>query len=181
MNPTSNIALHLAVLDEYASKCTALIELGSEFGTGSTAAFSRGVARNPNCKIWVTIDLKDQIKPECRPTFPNWHFLQGDSRDIYLVRKAAELINYGLPYSIASPYDLIFIDTNHTFEHLQSELANWAPVISPKGTWLFHDTYMNGHYNRMTDAIKEFAVDWPWRYVSLSESNNGLGALVPGE
>lgn len=178
MNPTSNIAAHMGTLEEYASKCTALIELGSEFGTGSTTAFARGVARNPGCKLWITVDLKNQIREDCTPTNAEWSFFAGDSRDPKLPQDCLQALRKVMPIGY---FDLIFIDTDHNYEQLKAEIENWHLVMSLQSTWLFHDTWMNGSYNHMTDAAKEFAADNNalWKYVDLSKENNGLGALIP--
>ena len=78
-------------------------------------------------------------------------------------------------------FDLIFIDTVHTYEHLKKELELWEPLAVGDCKWLFHDTWMGGVYNPMTDAIKEFArnSNGKWEYSDITRECNGLGALLP--
>jgi hypothetical protein len=76
--------------------------------------------------------------------------------------------------------DLIMIDTIHEYDFLKQELEMWKQLAHDKTIWLFHDTWMFGQYNHMTDAIKEFAQkDGRWEYVDITKEAHGLGALIP--
>lgn len=163
----------MRALEAYARASAVVVELGTEFGIGSTAAFQRGMAANPEARCWVSVDRLDQILPERRPVLPYWHLVIGDSRSPDTVAEAKAHLGNDRP-------DLIFIDTHHTYEVMAAELAVWSPLAAPSCTWLFHDTWMLGKYNRMTDAIREFAArNSAWYYADLSRGDNGLGALFP--
>jgi len=172
--PNASIVGHLPTLQKMAANCAVLLEIGSEYGTGSTAAFRRGMEQNTRPeRLWVTVDLRDQIDLWMRPAFPFWSFVQGDSRDPATRVKVKECLG-------PNPPDLVFIDTEHTYAQMSAELLLWAPVVVDSCTWLFHDTHMNGQYNHMTDAIKEFAErEGRWVYEQLSTECHGLGSLKP--
>lgn len=169
-----DIVGHIPYLTQVVADKECIIEIGSRFGDGSTAAFWRGIEEaKPRNRMWITVDLEDNIKPYLRPNTPCWKIVLGDSRSAETVAKARELLPDGM---LA---DLIFIDTIHEYEHLRQELEVWKGIASRDCLWLFHDTWMYGGYNRMTDAIKEFAAsDGRWRYQDLSTECHGLGALV---
>ncbi len=38
-----------------------------------------------------------------------------------------------------SPYDLIFIDANHTYEGIKNDFKNYSPLIAKKGIIILHD------------------------------------------
>lgn len=168
-----DIALHLPVLEKYASKASSVLEIGCECGDGSTRAFIRGlVASKAVDKIMVSVDMKDFINAEDRPTVPFWHFYKGNS----MLDSTFEEVN---KIADGRKFDIIFIDTEHNYDVLKRELEVWKSASKPTTAWLFHDTYMQEKYNHMTDAIKEFAsVNTSWEYKDLSIKCNGLGALI---
>jgi len=51
-------------------------------------------------------------------------------------------------------------------------------MATPDTVWLFHDTWMFGQYNPMTDAIKQFADEHGLVYEDLSKECNGLGRMA---
>lgn len=169
-----DIIKHMNKLSWYSTQNDFIVEIGPEFGNGSTRAFQTGFALNSSDnKIWITVDIICNIYPECVPIVPFWHFVLGDSREQSTVNKVRELCGNRFP-------DVIFIDTIHNYEFLKVELEVWKELAGPKTVWLFHDTWMMKKYNHMTDAIKEFALAYPqWEYKDLSKKCNGLGALVP--
>lgn len=175
MNDRDDISLHMETISKFASQCTDIVEIGPEFGNGSTRAIAAGIYRKeyPLNAGWVTVDIVDHIIPECRPTHPGWSMVVGDSRE------TSTLLDVD---SIIPVADLIFIDTIHEKEFLAKELSVWVNIAWDGTVWLFHDTWMMGSYNRMTDAIKEFAQANPqWKYVDISRKCNGLGALIPAD
>ena len=105
-----------------------------------------------------------------KPEEKYWHLVLGDSRfkDTYHAVKTI---------AKTKKPDLIFIDTHHTYEHVTAELINWLPFSKHSTVWLFHDTWMMGEYNHMTDAIKQFAKDQGFIYEDLSTESHGLGVV----
>jgi hypothetical protein len=172
MEDREDIKLHMPVIEKFASLAYDILEIGPDFGNGSTRAIQNGVT-NLSTYSWVTVDIDDHILPECRPTFPGWYMVVGDSREQSTVDTVSTTLMSGYA-------DLIFIDTIYDKGFLAKELSIWKKVALPSTVWLFHDTWIGGNYNPMTDAIKEFAQSHPqWKYVDISKECNGLGALIP--
>lgn len=55
-----------------------------------------------------------------------WTFILGDSVTIPLPRDV--------------PFDVVFIDSSHAYEHTLAELRRFVPLVSPGGTVFLHDT-----------------------------------------
>lgn len=180
---TSNIGEHMGVLEGYAAGARVLIEIGCEYGTGSTWAFRRGFEKGGGDggvkRAWISVDVVDAIMAEMRPKLDFWHFVKGDSREKATAEEVSCILENEL--GLASLADVIFIDTVHEAEFVRRELEVWSPLADrERCVWLFHDTWMHGRYNAMTDAIKAFAEQsGAWRYEDLSKSCHGLGALLP--
>ena len=169
----SDVEIHMPYMKEAASKAGFVLELGAGHGNGSTRALSRGLnaSSNPD-KLMISIDQWDE-KPEEKPPFPWWHELHGDTRSYLVLKHVQDL-------SGERKADVIYIDTDHTYVHLQRELEVWRNLAHPETIWIFHDTWMSGFYNPMTDAIKEFAAaNPPLFYVELSRESHGLGGMRP--
>jgi cephalosporin hydroxylase len=169
----SSVADLMPILSEYASRSRTIIEIGVGKGNGSTRAFAAG--RTPG-GIHILVDCsaenlnlahreerlvgKSRVRTFC-----------GNSRDAVFVARVKKYLR--------TVPNLIFIDTEHTKEHLAAELRVWAPIAGPGTTWLFHDTWMWGSYNPMTDAIHEFIADHPeWEYADLTRESHGLGRMT---
>jgi len=147
-----------------------VLEIGTGTGQGSTIAFEEGLQQCASLdKLHISVDLN--IPAKYRPSVPWWHMVQGDSRDPDTFNKVVALCGPRAP-------GLIFIDTDHYYEHMQAELALWHPIACSSTVWLFHDTWIWGVYNHMTEAIKEFASANRWVYDDVSTVTHGLGRMV---
>lgn len=157
-------------LREFARNSSFVLEIGVDTGDGSTLAFTEGMEqRGGEDRLFVSVDiLPDYILH--RPQVPYWHFVVGDSRAVDTLLQVSGI-------SHGRKADLIFIDTHHTPEQISKELVVWQHMAKPSTTWLFHDTYMMGQYNVMTDAIKEFASTHGWIYEDYSTEGHGLGMM----
>lgn len=160
----------MPIIEEYASKAKFVLEIGPAKGNGSTIAIERGLERSPNRhKMFVSVDIRDYM--EYKPKLDYWFFVLGDSRSKDTVWDVSNLCFRGeIP-------DLIFIDTVHTYEQMKVELETWWEASTLETTWLFHDTWMMGEYNHMTDAIKEFAEEHGLVYEDVTTDSHGLGAM----
>jgi len=167
---------HMAYLEEMASKCSVIVEIGCGHGNGSTRAFERGLRRTTHpagAKLFVSVDNKPQ-QPEVRPTIPCWYKVTGDSRDPMSMMSVDALIAESRPCLVS----LIYIDTDHTYEQLAEELPVWERLATESTIWLFHDTFMNGVHNHMTDAITDFCKSHPeWEYVEVTKESHGMGMM----
>jgi len=161
-------------LEEAASRSSFVIELGCGDGNGSLRALSRGLrrskAKNP---LYISVDLREERPKFDIPTESWWRVIHGDSAEPVVAEKARSIAG-------KRKADLIFIDTAHTPQQMRLELALWSQFAGAGTVWLFHDTWMGGNYNRMTDAIKEFAAREGWKYEDLSKESSGLGRMIRG-
>ena len=173
MNYTLNIVEHVPVLRYLAARARVILELGTETGLGSTKAFEEGFAMNPGGDLWISIDW--DASKLTRPGDKRWNLVIGDTTDratLDLVLWKFEVLFWNIGYP-----DLIFIDTHHTVEQMTKELDIWQALGVDPTIWVFHDTWMEGRYNLMTDVIKEFASKQGMRYLDYSKSCNGLGMV----
>lgn len=163
----------LPMIEEYAKNAVTAIDIGVCKATGSTRYICKGMAtNNSQGKCFIGIDHED-----LREDFfeqEDWqHYVLGDSREQTTVDKCKELLH-------GRKADIIMIDTIHEYEFLKQELEMWKQMAHDQTVWLFHDTWMFGPYNPMTDAIKEFAeASSKWKYVDITQEAHGLGALIP--
>ena len=165
-----DIAYHMPLLEELASKAAFVLELGVGNGNGSTRAFVRGLTRSPHeDRLLVSVEF-DRSQPEERPDVPWWHIVYGDSRNSNTLRKVAEVCGGRVP-------DILFIDTDHTYDQMKCELEVWPKIADAHTVWLFHDTFMFDLYNHMTDAIKEYAASAGLTFFDLTHESHGLGMM----
>jgi len=166
---------HMPFLEECASKAGIIIEIGVGHGNGSTRAFARGLERSTaEFKLHVGVDI-DPERPQLKPRYPYWREIHGPSEDKTTVAQVAGILWQAS--RLSDDADIIFIDTAHTYEQMKKELPLWEPFTGPITLWIFHDTWMNGEYNHMTDAIKEFAAAHGWEYEDYSKESHGLGLM----
>ena len=164
----------LPIIQKFGEKALIAIDIGVCKATGSTRYILKGMEKNPSKdKIFIGIDHEDQRMDWLK--LESWqHYVLGDSRKLETVLKVQKLINN------SKGADLIFIDTVHEYEFIKKELNLWKQLAHKKTIWLFHDTWMFGTYNHMTDAIKEFAEESGiWEYEDITQEAHGLGMLKP--
>jgi len=174
--PTDNMVGHMDRIFHIARGVRSVLEIGVENGTGTTQAIRSAFEANemPGERLWVSVDIVCKIPEWISPRFPWWHFVVGDSREQSTANDVRSVMR-----SVAA-FDLILIDTIHTFDFMERELQVWNQLSAPNTVWLFHDTWMLGRYNPMTDAIKAFAEKSDrWAYRDLSKESHGLGTLEP--
>ena len=168
--PNVDFALHMPVLEGFAAKAGFVLEIGCGAGNGSTRAIQAGLARSPYGKLHVSVDINLYQPCYERPEVDWWWKVTGDSRDPRTLLKVQGIVG-GLRA------DVIFIDTHHTYEVMKAELALWPAMANDRTIWLFHDTWMLGAYNTMTDGIKEYAQSAGLVYEDLSVDSHGLGYM----
>lgn len=166
---------HMPYLESVASRCSIIIEIGCGHGNGSTRAFERGLLRTTHsagARLFVSVD-NNPDKPDVKPSIPCWEKVTADSRS-----SLAKADVWDLLCGSSIEVDLIYIDTDHTYFQLAAELINYFPMAGPSTIWLFHDTWMSGVYNPMTDAILDFCKLYPeWEYVEITRESHGLGMM----
>jgi len=168
--PTVDIAQHLGKIEEMCEGAGFVLEIGCGAGNGSTRAIQAALEKTQGFRLHVSVDA-DPYQPRYeRPDVAWWWKVQGDSREPETALRVLAIAG-------KMKADVIFIDTDHVYDVMQKELPLWAQFAHSGTVWLFHDTWMGGPYNHMTDAIKEFAVAEGWVYTDLSTSSHGLGMM----
>lgn len=103
------------------------------------------------------------------------HYLQGDSHNREIVAKAAGL----------GPYDLIFIDADHSLTGVTQDWNNYRPMLAPGGCVVFHDilprpeygvSYLWSDLKQGARTVEIVAVE-PSEH--LDNPNCGLGVIWP--
>lgn len=145
----SDIQHHLGLL--YSLARGNVLELGTRTGV-STSALLAGVEAHGGRVVSVDID------PRCEGVakdHPLWVFWPGSSTDADMAQDIA---------TYAGPFDLLLVDTEHTFEQVTAELALWSPHMRPGGRILLHDPETFPGVRR---AVTEFCVrtGWPVTFV----------------
>ncbi len=176
----SDIEFLMPLLSQYARENPVVLEIGCGLGNGSTRALAQGINEalvqgvNVHEVLLVSVDL-DPSRPLEEPPERWWHKVTGDSRDSKTVDKVRELVAdvYYRP-------KLIFIDTEHSKEQIEVELQVWGKISTGLCVWLFHDTWMWGNYNPMTDAIREYAQTHGLVYEDITRESHGLGKMSKG-
>jgi len=122
------------------------VELGTCTG-GSTSYLAAGSTG----KV-VTIDIETRPSAiEGLAKFGNVELIHGDTRDPVL---AAEIAKRG-------PFDLLFIDTDHTADQVKAEMALYGPLVRKGGIILFDDIRMHPCMSAWWDELDEEKLEMP--------------------
>lgn len=155
----SDINEHLPVLKKYSEQCESIVEMGVR-SIVSTWAF---LAAKPKKMISIDIihpsfynaDLDEVIKL-CQLEGIDFKFIQQSTLDI-----------------VIDETDLLFIDTDHTYKQLKSEL--YLHGNKSRKFIIMHDTKV---CPEMLPAIDEFLKDNKhWVFKEILRNNNGLTIL----
>jgi predicted O-methyltransferase YrrM len=161
----SDIQHHLPLLNAVARGT--VVELGTRTGV-STAAFLDGVERRGGRVVSIDIDDVSRLYRG----HPNWVCIQADSRDERLpdlVRKEADIADERF-------IDVLFVDTEHTYEQVMGELDLWGPFVKRDGYILCHDT-------ETFPGVRQAVSDWAGEEnatVTYVLPNNGMGVITLG-
>jgi predicted O-methyltransferase YrrM len=153
----SDIQHHLPLLHSLARGN--VLELGTRSGV-STRALLAGVEAHGG-KVW-SVDI-DERSAKVAAGHPLWTFVHGSSTNPDLIASKTG----------AEPFDLLLIDTEHTYNQAAAELALWGPHVAPGGTICMHDPETFPGVRR---AATEFAgkMGWPITFVL---PNNGMAVI----
>jgi hypothetical protein len=66
--------------------------------------------------------------------------------------------------------DFVFIDSDHSYEAVKQDIADWTPKVRKGGIVSGHD-YYNGKYNKMgvVQAVDEFIAEHPGYHLQTTE------------
>jgi hypothetical protein len=135
---TSNIVLHLPVLEWYASLCDHVTEFGVEDGH-STTAFIAGCKGEVVSYDVVFTPVARQLQKMSLPC--KWTFIKADTID---------------PETTIAPTDLLFIDTLHTYNQVKRELDLHGDKA--RRYIAFHDTYSCDTVDRSSHGSRELGI-----------------------
>lgn len=153
----SDIWEHLPALFAAASTADTVIEIGVG-SYRSTVALLAGVEASGG-QLWsAEIDLLEQ--PDWIRGHAQWTVVIGDS--LVTVDQAPENV------------DVLFIDSEHTFDQTVGELEAYVPRVRPGGVVLLHDTEA-GHA-RVTEALDFWCPANGLTWTNTSGCN-GLGRI----
>ena len=168
----SDINEHLGTLHEYAKKCETIAEMGVR-SVVSSYAFALAKPKKMLCLDLETNVNVERFEQECKSEGINMEFVKCSS----------------LEYELTQNYDLLFIDTLHTFQQLTKELELHHSKVNKY--IIFHDTVYWGHKNEnpvdssdtgergdtagLVPALRNFLRTHPnWKEVCTYTNNNGL-------
>jgi len=157
----SDINEHIPVLTKYANLCEHVTEFGTRTGV-STWAWLASKAKTIRC---FDIDKNvekylQQHKVAMKEHVPDKDFT------FTCVSTISEKLEI-------EPTDLLFIDTDHTYEQCSKELKIHANKV--KKFIIFHDTTL---YPKLNKAIEEFLnSNKNWNTREILTNNNGLTVL----
>lgn len=154
---SSDINEHLPTLRDLAKECSHITEMGVRYIV-STWAFIEGMDKG----TLVSIDYKHpstyggdiaKVEQACKDKGVDFIFIEGDTREITIDKT-----------------DLLFIDTDHTYEQLSAELKKHASKA--KKYIVLHDTESCPEMLPAIDELKG------WKVEKHYKNNNGLTVLV---
>ena len=102
-------------------------------------AIETGTCLDPHASSRKVLGVDIEIRPhnleaiEAHPLHKNIHMIEGSSIDPETITKV---------YDFAKPYKkiMVFLDSNHTFQHVLSELEAYAPLTSIESYCVVFDT-----------------------------------------
>jgi len=155
----SDINEHIPVLTEYANECEHITEFGTRTGV-STWAWLTSKAKTIRC-----FDIDKEVESHLQT-----HFLALREIDKDFTFTCVSTIADKLDIE---PTDLLFIDTEHTYDQCSKELKMHAHKV--KKYLIFHDT---ATCSRVVKAINEFIkLNKDWEIKEVLTNNNGLTVL----
>jgi len=158
---SSDINEHLETLKNLASECDHVTEMGVRYIV-STWAFVEGMKGG----TLVSIDIKhpkeyggdlDSLVKACKDKGIDFTFREADTTKIKIDKT-----------------DLLFIDTDHTYKQLETELKIHAGSV--RKYIVIHDTV--SCETELMPAINEFLESGVWRVKEHYKNNNGIMILM---
>ena len=152
-----NINEFLAILEEAAKGN--ILELGSRDGV-STDAFLKGVEKRGG--MVYSVDC-DEAWKDAWTGHPQWKFVHAFSNE------QEKILAAGVPKEL----DVVFLDTEHSYELTKKELNLWVPKLKPDGILMIHDTRQ---FPELRRAVEEYAKEHGL-ITEFKEESTGLGIL----
>ncbi|MBI5863784.1 MAG: class I SAM-dependent methyltransferase [Planctomycetes bacterium] len=150
----------------YAEKPRNCLEIGT--CNGGSALILCGAMDDNGFGRLVCVDQRFQIsEPVMRLIEPRVRLVEGTTPDV--LPRAAE--------AAGAPFDLAFIDGDHSADGVYRDAAGTLPLLSPRATLLFHDS----HYHEVRAGIDRLVRDHAESLTDCGELTLEETALeVPG-
>lgn len=132
-----DIAGHFSTLRETAAGSQLVIEVGVGNGN-SSSAFLLGLMESGG-RLWSVDIIPTEYSEELQRLCPEWEYHIGDSLEL----------EPSAPYGA----DVLFIDSDHTYESTKAELLAYREHLRPGGVIFLHDT--GPHQPGVRQAIEE--------------------------
>jgi hypothetical protein len=129
----------------------AIVEVG-RFKGGSTLLVACAAPKVPI----YSIDCSPQYDERLQQIFE----ATGEGRNVDLIVGDSQRGQF--PY--VGPYDVLFIDGDHSYEGITADISNWYGGLAKNGHMLFHDSHKPG----VQDAIADFITAHPEAHVLLT-------------
>lgn len=151
--PGHNIDQHLPTILRYASICNHVTEFGVEEGWSTTALLTSG-AEVVSYDLHRHYNLEVLEKAIAETPGLKWQFIQANTREVTI-----------------DETDLLFVDTEHTFEQVNAELG--GNIHKVRRFLIFHDTVT---FPEIIPAIVDRCYgDWTLREWNVNQ--NGLAVF----
>lgn len=150
--PWTDIQDHLEFLYDTvrAYESPDVVELGVRSGE-STSAFLAALEDIASGHL-DSVDINPPQVPQHWFENPQWTFHQGNDLDLQAV--------------LPPEFDVLFIDTSHTYEQTLAELRAFVPRVAPGGIVLMHDTQwlppaisLTAPGGPVTEALDDWSVE----------------------
>lgn len=162
----SSMHEHMDYIYQCASQSFSILEMGVNQGTSCVSLLA---GLKPGGEM-VSVDIQGPLTPirfilewcagDVRDR--NWMFMQ--SRSISAMRRLHES---------GWEFDLIFLDTSHTYDDTVEELVLCERLVAPGGRILMHDTVS---FPEVKKAMEEFLERTQWQHENR-ENCHGLATL----
>lgn len=118
-----------------------ILELGVRSGNSTAALLA--AAEMTGGHVW-SVDV-------AQPTVPDWWLTTG-RWTLHVGNDVDGILHHRLK---ADPgvFDVLFIDTVHTYQHTLAELRLYVPMVRPGGTVLLHDTELHTPAGLPADVV----------------------------
>jgi predicted O-methyltransferase YrrM len=173
-NNVCDVSGHVGYLREVAKGN--ILEIGVR-GGGSTSAFLCGLEEHGGHLFSV------DIEPSCGAKFdghPQWTFINLDS--VSAESLVTDKILHHLGFADANEgmlkprvLDVLFIDGDHTFGAVLSDLTMYSPLVKKGGLILMHDV-CEGTLAGVREAMDVFLKNTGWEH-EIHTQSHGLGII----
>ena len=163
-NGTSDMVLHLPVMEWYSSRCNYVTEFGVRCGHSTVALLAGKPKKLTSYDIEDCRGIVNHLKGIELPCLWEFHQKNTVSKDW-----------------VIEPTDMLFVDTAHTYNQVKQELAIHGPLVKKyiafhdtKTCWVKDSSGPNPNEEGIGRAINEYIQANDFRIVYRTDSCHGL-------